>query len=90
MEKSREEILADINKIIEQEHGKNVTEDSLLTDCDIDSFGYAILWLEVENILDCTDGQRVFKPKYLNAIDYSTYRVSDIIDVLIRFQDENK
>ena len=39
MEKSRVEILEDINRIISEEHGKAVTEDSLLTDCELDSFG---------------------------------------------------
>ena len=52
---NRQEILEFINNVIEEERGVRVKEDQLLTDCGIDSFGYAILWTSVE-------GEFVAKP----------------------------
>lgn len=87
--KNREEILADINKIIKTEHGKVVTEDSLLTDCEIDSFGYAMLWLGIENeIIEPIDDNAIFGKERLSDLDYETYKVSDVIDRLIEYQME--
>lgn len=82
---SREHILAELNKIIEEEHGKAVTEDSLLIDCDIDSFGYAILWLEINNNIcqSTEEGIILINHDYVNCIDYSTYKVNTLIDKIL-------
>lgn len=45
----RIDILNYINKVIKKERGKEVTEDSMLADSEIDSFSYAIFWLSLEN-----------------------------------------
>lgn len=47
MKYSNTDILNHINKIIKQEHGTRVELDNLLIDSEIDSFGYAILFLEL-------------------------------------------
>lgn len=80
---TRKEILDKINQIIEEEHGKEVTEESLLADCEIDSFGYALLWLGLENdVVKTPEDVKVFSKEYTDSIDYSIYRVSEIIDKL--------
>lgn len=80
---TRKEILSKINGIIEEEHGNQVCEDNLLVDCNIDSFGYAMLWLGMENdIIDNKSDTKIFNKEYLKDIDYKTLKVSDVIDVL--------
>ena len=90
---NRQEILEFINKIIEEEHGKTVTEDNLLTDSEIDSFGYAVFWLEINS------NYQLEEIKGLDSgIDYETLTVKNIIDYIIskdskniiRIKDENK
>ena len=90
---NRQEILEFINKIIEEEHGKTVTEDNLLTDSEIDSFGYAVFWLEINS------NYQLEEIKGLDfGIDYETLTVKNIIDYIIskdskniiRIKDENK
>lgn len=80
---TRKEILDKINQIIEEEHGVEVTEESLLTDCDIDSFGYALLWLGLENdIVKTPEDVKIFSREYTDSIDYSVYKVCEIVDKL--------
>lgn len=88
---TREHILSKINKIIEEEHGESVTEEDLLADCGIDSFGYAMLWLGMENdIVKTPDGAKVFSKEYLDAVDYSTLTVADVITVIEKAYDVYK
>lgn len=70
---SRDEILNKINEIIAEEHGDKVSEDMLLIECNIDSFGYAILWTTLEATYS-------FKLD-VKLIDYSRLKVSDVIDI---------
>ena len=72
--KNRKEILEFINKIIEEEHGNSVTEDSLLTDSEIDSFGYAMFWLSINQNYGIEEIKGID-----NGIDYNTLLVSDVI-----------
>ena len=46
---TREEILEVINEIIEENHGTAVTEDTIVKDFDIDSFGFAVFFLELDD-----------------------------------------
>lgn len=72
---SRQEILEFINKIIEEEHGNPVSEDSLLTDSEIDSFGYAVFWLELNS------NYKIKEIKgFDEGIDYTTLKVCQVID----------
>lgn len=93
----REEILSFINKIIKIEHGQEIQEDDLLEKSQIDSFAYAIFWLEIQDkyILKI---KRKYKNEdeysqteynkdvlnYINGIDYSTYKVKYLINRIIR------
>jgi hypothetical protein len=40
----------------------------------LDSFGYMILWIHLDDRFKC------FDTKYLNDIDYKTYTLSDLVD----------
>ena len=74
----RKEILEFINKIIEEEHGNPVTEDSLLTDSEIDSFGYAMFWLELNS------NYKIEEIKGLDeGIDYATLKVGQVVDYVV-------
>ena len=75
---NRQEILEFINKIIEEEHGNPVTEDSLLTDSEIDSFGYAVFWLELNS------NYKIEEMKGLDeGIDYTALKVGQVIDYVV-------
>ncbi len=54
---TREEALAFLNEVIEDNHGTAVTEDVAVLDIDIDSFGFAVLFLELEEEFDCDLGK---------------------------------
>ena len=73
-ENKRKEVLEFINKIIEEEHGNSITEDSLLTDSEIDSFGYAMFWLSINQNYGIEEIKGID-----NGIDYKTLLVSDVI-----------
>lgn len=75
----REECLAFINAIIERERpcdieAKQMGEDDRLIDAPLDSFGYAMFWVEVSDKYGLEDD-------YTNGIDYDTYTVRELIDV---------
>lgn len=64
-----------VNKVIKREHGKAIDVDDLLTASEIDSFGYAVLWLELEDKYKCF--------KILEKdIDYKTYKLRDVIEAV--------
>ncbi|MDX9743890.1 MAG: hypothetical protein RBT59_08745 [Arcobacteraceae bacterium] len=73
---NRIETLDFINKILVTENAKSIQEDNLLTDSELDSFGYAVLFITLEADLNLN----CFKEDYLNQIDYKTYTVKDLID----------
>lgn len=75
---NRQDILEFINNVIKEEHGKEVTEEQLLTDCGIDSFGYAILWTSVESEYDCKLSKEV-----MSTVDYAKFTVKDMIDMVV-------
>lgn len=75
MKYNNTDILSHINKIIKQEHGTIVELDNLLIDSEIDSFGYAILFLELEDKYNIK-----FPPEYAKDIDYKKLKVSDLIE----------
>lgn len=62
-----------VNKIIVEENAKAINEDDLLIASDLDSFGYAVLFLGLDEKYGC------FDVKYLNNIDYETYTLNDLI-----------
>ena len=79
---TRKEILDIINQIIEEEHGKAVEENQLLKECDIDSFGYAVLLVGLEGTIEEQTGIKVFGPKVLSEINPAGMRVSELLDMI--------
>lgn len=78
---TRQEILDLINKTILEEHGNELVEEDLLANSNIDSFGYAVLWITVEQEV----GSKI--PREIeDAIDYKEFTVSDFINLLIEYK----
>lgn len=65
-----------INKVLVTENAKAIEEDNLLTDSELDSFGYAVLFITLEADLNLN----CFEKEYLNSIDYKTYTMKDLLD----------
>lgn len=84
MKLDRADALNKINKTILQEHGKPVTEDSLLKNCELDSLGYLLLWLYIENDIIVPDelDEVFFTEEYVDNINYKTYTVKELLDKL--------
>lgn len=73
---TREEILEFINETIENEHGERLTEENLLLDSGIDSFGIAMVFLEL-------DGKyNAFPKTKFNSLKFESLKVKDIIDMV--------
>ncbi|QDF28991.1 hypothetical protein [Halarcobacter anaerophilus] len=69
------EIIETINRILVEENAKPLkNENDLLIDSELDSFGYAILWIELNEEYKC------FPVEYVNEIDYETYKLKDLIE----------
>lgn len=82
---NRQEILEFINEIIVEEHGNAVTEEQLLIECGIDSFGYAILWTSIEAKYGV-----VFSKEESNNVDYTTLTVRNMLDMVENKINETK
>jgi len=54
---TEESILAEINKLIRTEHGTKVSIDSLLKDSGMDSFGFSMVIMELDNKYGCFDNE---------------------------------
>lgn len=70
----KKETIEFINKILVTENAKAIGEDDLLIASELDSFGYAILFIELGEKFNC------FDEKYVNTIDYKTYSMKDILN----------
>lgn len=79
---NREDMLDIINEIIVEEHGKEVTEDQYLHECDIDSFGYAMLFTGVEAQVFENTGKKVFTKEVFAEIKPSEISVKELIDII--------
>ena len=88
---TREDILATINKIIKEDFPcnwefKEVAENDLLSDSNMDSFGYAMFWMNISQdykIVKETGNEDIdnkARIDYINWIDYKVYTVRDLID----------
>ena len=82
---NRQEILEFINNIIEEEHGNRLTEEQMLIESELDSFGYAVLWTSAEYSIGVK-----FTAEELNKVDHKTLTVKDMIDMFKEKLDENK
>ena len=79
---TRADILNVINEIIEEEHGVAVSESNTLADCGIDSFGYAILFVGLEGVIEDQTGIKVFGPKVLSELNPSEVTVKELLDMI--------
>ena len=88
---TREEILKTINKIIKEDFPcnwefKEVAENDLLSDSNMDSFGYAMFWMNISQdykIVKETGNEEIDNKAsidYVNWIDYKVYTARDLID----------
>jgi len=76
--KSRKEILSEINKILIEEHANPLKEDDLLISSELDSFGYAILFLTISS-----ENNNCCENDYVNSIDFNSYKAKDLIDRIL-------
>jgi acyl carrier protein len=75
------DIIEKVNEILVSENAKPLEdENDLLIDSELDSFGYVILWIELNEEYKC------FPVEYVNEIDYDSYKLKDLIQ---RIQNEN-
>lgn len=79
---TRADILNVINDIIEEEHGIAVSEDNILSDCIIDSFGYALLFVGLEGQIEEKTGIKVFDKDVVKDINPNNIRVSKLLDMI--------
>ena len=79
---TRADILNVINEIIEEEHGIPVSEDNVLSDCIIDSFGYAVLFVGLEGKIEEQTGIIVFGKDVLKEINPNNIRVYKLLDMI--------
>ena len=63
-----------VNKILVTENAKEIQEKDLLINSELDSFGYAILFIELDDKYKC------FNKEYLDGIDYNFYTLNDLIN----------
>ena len=89
---NREEILEYINKIIKEDYHDTyypyepLSENDLLSDSNMDSFGYAMFWMNISQdykIVKETGNEEIDNKAsidYVNWIDYKVYTVKDLID----------
>ena len=63
-----------INKILTTENAKAIKDEDLLVTSELDSFGYAILFIELDEKFGGLD------ESYVNTIDYKTYTMKDLLD----------
>ncbi len=62
-----------INEILLREGAQKIARDDLLTKSNLDSFGYIVLFLELDKIYEC------FKHEDIIDIDFETLTMLDII-----------
>lgn len=74
---SREEVFEFLVDVLENNDATNTNEDTLLVDTGIDSFGVAMVFLEMDNQYKC------FPKEYEEHVDYTKYTVSDLVDQVV-------
>jgi len=78
---TRESILTYLNEVIKSENGNEVEEENILPESNMDSFGYAIFWLSIEQKYG-----KCFPHDEISKIDYKTLTIKAIIDRIIDAQ----
>ena len=71
------EILITINELVEAEHGAMVNLDSKLVDADLDSFGYTVFFIDLDEKYGCYS-----KEDAMN-VNYNTITIRDIVNRVV-------
>jgi len=79
----KEEILQRINKIIKDEGGIKLKQDSLLKQSELDSFAYTFFYYSLVEEFSLEDSQKEFFD-FIDKIDYEKFKVKDLIEELER------
>lgn len=78
---SKESILNDLNEIIESENGKKLNLLDALSKSELDSFGYCLFWVSIEEKYG-----KCFPHDEISTLDYNTLTMQSIIDRIIDVQ----
>jgi len=79
----KEEILQRINKIIKEEGGISLKQDSLLKKSELDSFAYTFFYYSLLEEFSLEDSQKELFD-FIDKIDYEKFKVKDLIAKLER------
>ena len=71
------EILDTINNIIVKEQGVKLVLEDVLTKSKLDSFGYTLLWLGLEDEYDI-----VLETELISNVNYNTFTVLDLVTIV--------
>lgn len=76
-----EEVLKYINGVLSGEGAKSIGLNDTLKNSDLDSFGYMLLWVALEERYG-----KVFGMDDINALDYETMRIETLIQRIVDVQ----
>lgn len=76
-----EEVLRYINGVLEGEGAKSICLSDTLKNSNLDSFGYMLLWIALEERYG-----KVFDMDEINALDYETMRIETLIQRIVDVQ----
>jgi|GEM_PF-1575917 len=80
---NKKEILKRVNKIIKDEGGIKLKQDSFLKQSELDSFGFTFFYYSLIEEFSLEDSQKEFFD-FINNIDYEKFKVKDLIEELER------
>jgi len=80
---NKKEILKRVNRIIKDEGGKSLKQDSFLKHSQLDSFAYTFFYYSLVEEFSLEDSQKEFFD-FINDIDYEKFKVKDLIEELER------
>ena len=72
---NRRKIIAFLNSVIEEEHGNKLKSKQLLVESNIDSFGYAVFWLSVNQEYNLDEIKGLDE-----GIDYTRLTLGDVVN----------
>jgi len=79
MNETEQDILDTMNQVIREEKGMRVTINSSLKDANLDSFGYTVLFLELDDKYNIFIDVPVGEDPYA-TIDWDTITVREVIE----------
>jgi len=79
--RGEKDILKRVNRIIKEEGGISLKQDSLLKHSELDSFAYTFFYYSLIEEFSLEDEQKEFFD-FINSIDYESFKVKDLVDEL--------